>query len=176
MYGIASRPAVDDPVELLAAAHGRIDAQLDALESLAERVGTHGADAQARDAARFIMHYFDTAGVQHQRDEDEDWFPLLRRLAGDCGRPEISAVINEIEGQHATLDELWSRLRERLNSVALAREARLDIEEVTRFAWLYRRHLGAESASLLPFAKEVLTAQQRARLGKSMAARRARSA
>jgi pyridoxamine 5'-phosphate oxidase len=176
MYGIASRPVFDDPLELLAAAHGRIDAQLGALENLSEHVATHGADAQARDSARFLIHYFDTSAFWHHRDEDEDLFPLLRALAGERGRPEIAALINDIGGEHATMDEQWSRLRERLQSIALARGARLDVEEVARYAWLCRRHMAAESASLLPFAKEVLDAGQRARLGKSMAARRARSA
>ena len=51
----------------------------------------------------------------------------------------------------------WKRLRERLAAIA-AGEGRLDAGEVTRFAWLYRRHMNSESAAVL---------------GERMAARRA---
>jgi hypothetical protein len=51
-------------------------------------------------------------------------------------------------------------------------EAQLDQEEVRRFAWLQRRHIDRETAALLPFAREVLDAAERAALGERMAARR----
>jgi hemerythrin-like domain-containing protein len=173
MYGIASRPAsFADPLDLLAAAHARIDAQLDALEKLAEHVGAHGADRRARDDARSLIRYFDTSALHHHRDEDEDLFPLLRALAAERRRPEIAALVNDIEAEHATMDGQWSRLRERLQAIALAESARLDLEEVARFGWLYRRHMAAEGASLLPFANESLSQAQRASLAQSMAARR----
>jgi hemerythrin-like domain-containing protein len=119
-----------------------------------------------------VLRYFDTSGALHHRDEDEDLFPLLRARAGGLGRAEIAAAIDELEREHATMDAQWGRLRARLASIAAAREARLDAEEVARFAWLYRRHMDRESGAVLPFATEVLTGPERAALGERMAARR----
>ena len=174
MYGIASplAPSFDEPLEMLEACHGRIDAQLATLERLAAHLAQHGCDAEARDAARFVMRYFDTSGVQHHRDEDEDLFPLLRRKAGELGRAEVSAVINELEGDHATMDLQWSRLRERLDAIARGADASLAAEDVERFAWLNRRHIEKEAALVLPFAREALALDERAALGTRMAARR----
>jgi pyridoxamine 5'-phosphate oxidase len=157
---------------MLEACHGRIETQLATLERLSSHLLIHGADEQAREAAHAVVRYFDTAGVQHHRDEDEDLFPLLRHLAAESARAEIAAVINDLEREHATMDLQWSRLREQLDAVVRSRSARLDASEVARFAWLYRSHIDREAAAVLPFAKEALTAQQRAALGKRMAARR----
>ena len=174
MYGIATTlaPDFDEPLELLEACHGRIETQLTMLERLVAHVAQHGSDLEAREAARFIMRYFDTSGVQHHRDENEDLFPLLRRKAGELGRPEVSAVINELESDHQTMDLQWSRLRARLDALTRSAEALLAPGDIAGFAWLNRRHMEKEAALVLPFAKEVLDAEERVGLGERMAARR----
>lgn len=168
----APAPAFDEPLEMLAACHERIEAQLCTLEKLTEHLPAKGADAAAREAAVAVMRYFDTAGVEHHRDEDEDIFPLLRHLAAERKRPEVSAVINGLEEDHATMDAQWSRVRSRLEAIAAGRDARLDAEDVGRFAWLYRRHIEKEAALVLPFAREAVSETERAALGSRMAARR----
>jgi len=168
----APAPSFDEPLDMLAACHERIEAQLGTLEKLIEHVSTQGADAAAREAATQVMRYFDTAGADHHRDEDEDMFPLLRSLAAERNRPEVSAVINGLEEDHSIMEAQWSRLRERLEAVAAGRDARLDTEDVARFAWLYRRHMEKEAALVLPFAREAISETERALLGSRMAARR----
>ena len=168
----ASAPTFDEPLEMLAACHDKIEAQLCALEKLVVHIAAKGTDDAAREAARQVLRYFDTAGTAHQRDEDEDVFPLLRGLAAERDRPEVSAVINDLDADHATMDAQWSRLRERLDAIAAGSAARLDADDVGHFAWLYRRHMGMESALILPFARETLGETQRARLASRMAARR----
>ena len=165
-------PTFDEPLEMLAACHERIEEQLDTLEKLVEHLPARGADAAAREAAGRVMRYFDTAGVAHHRDEDEDVFPLLRHLAAERGRPEVSALINGLEQDHTTMEAQWSRLRQRLQSILEGIDTRLDAEEVGRFAWLYRRHMEKESALVLPFAREAVSETERAALGRRMAARR----
>lgn len=139
---------MDEPLAILAACHEHIEAQLASLEQLTLR-----ADPES---ARAVMRYFDTEAVQHHRDEDESLFPRLRRLAADRGRPEVAAVIGDLEREHAVMDLQWSRLRSQLDALAQGRAGALDAGEVTRFAWLYRRHLEQEAASVLPFAREAL--------------------
>ena len=168
----AGAPGFDEPLEMLEACHGRIEAQLATLERLVAHLAARGADAEAAQAAQAVMRYFDTAGVLHHRDEDEDLFPLLRSLAAERGRPEIAATIDELEREHASMDALWGELRAALDAVAGGRGPRLGAEAVARFAWLYRRHMEREAAAVLPFARQALAAAQRAALGERMAARR----
>lgn len=174
MYGIATTlsPGFDEPLERLEACHGRIETQLAMLERLVAHMAQHGCDTEAREAARFIMRYFDTAGIQHHRDEDEDLFPLLRRKAGELDRPEVSAVINELESDHQTMDLQWSRLRARLDALMHDPDVLLVPDDIAGFAWLNRRHMEKEAALVLPFAKEVLDGEERAAFGERMAARR----
>lgn len=159
------------PLEALRDCHVRIEERLGALERLVEHLANHGAAAAAQSTAKDVVRYFDTAGTWHHQDEDEDLFPLLRALAAAQGRSEIAAAIEELEREHGTMLGLWRALRASLERVAHG-EARLDTEQVTRFAWLYRRHMDRESAAVLPFATQALSTQNLAALGERMAARR----
>lgn len=156
---------------MLAACHERIEAQLGTLERLGPHLEKHGCDAEAKSAAQAVLRYFDTSGRLHHEDEDHDLFPLLRGRAALAGRPEVAAAIDELEREHETMDGQWTRLRARLVAIE-AGEARLDAEDVARFAWLYRRHMDREATAVLPFAREALDEAQRASLGERMAARR----
>jgi len=177
MYGIATLgPGYERPLELLEACHGRIEMHLIMLERLVVHLGARGADAEAREAARFVMRFFDTTAEQHHRDEDDDLFPRLRERAAELGRPEIAAVIDELGRDHATMRLQWSRLRERLDALARGAEAALIDEDILGFCWLYRKHLEKETAAILPFAREALDALERGALGERMAARRRHAA
>jgi pyridoxamine 5'-phosphate oxidase len=167
-------PSFDQPLEMLAACHERIEEKLAALEQLVSHLEKHGCDSEARAAAQAVLRYFDTSGVYHHQDEDQDLFPLLRTRAAAQGRAEIAAAIDELEREHETMDAQWRRLRQRLLAVVEG-EPRLAAEDVTRFAWLYRRHMDREGAAVLPFAREALDAAERASLGERMAARRGKA-
>ena len=162
--------AFQDPLEALQACHGRIEEQLEALERLAHRASPDAAESAA---AQAVLGFFETSGAQHHRDEDDDLLPLLRTRAAALGRIEIAAAIDELEREHATLHAQWQRLREVLSTIAARHEANIDAGEVGRFAWLYRRHMDRESQLVLPFAREVMEAADRAGFGARMAKRRA---
>lgn len=167
-------PGFDAPLEMIEACHDRIEAQLSTLEGLAPYVAAHGPDEAARNAAQAVMRYFDTAGEAHNRDEDEDLFPLIRAAAARDGRHEIGATLYELEREHENMDRLWSEVRARLDAIATGRAGQpgLDADLVTRFAWIYRRHMQLESDLLLPYARQVIESGQRAMLGTRMAERR----
>lgn len=164
-------PSFDEPLEMLEACHERIEAQLRTLERLAPHLETKGCDAEARSAAQAVLRYFDTSGAFHHQDEDHDLFPVLRVKAAAAGRTDVAAALEELQQEHQSMDAQWKRLRERLQAIA-AGEPRLDAEGVARFAWLYRRHMDREATAVLPFARGALDGEERATLGKRMAARR----
>ena len=173
MLKIGSKPApsFDEPLEMLAACHERIEDTLVTLERLAGHLEQSGNDAEARAAAQAVLRYFDTSGALHHEDEDHDLFPLLRERAGEVGRDEICALIEELEREHHTMGTQWQRLRESLRGVTNGASG-IDAQDVTPFAWLYRRHMERESAAVMPFAREALRNDEREALGRRMAARR----
>jgi pyridoxamine 5'-phosphate oxidase len=169
-----SLPDFDEPLEMIAACHDRIEGQLGTLESLVLHLSAHGPDDAARKAAQAVIRYFDTAGEAHNRDENEDLFPLVRAAAARDGRHDIGATLYELEREHENMDRLYSEVRVRLDAIAGGEAGRLalDTDLVTRFAWIYRRHMRLESELVLPYAREVLKPAERATLGKRMASRR----
>jgi pyridoxamine 5'-phosphate oxidase len=167
-------PAFDEPLAMIEACHDRIEAQLGTLENLVPHVAAHGPDEAARNAAQAVMRYFDTAGDAHNKDEDEDLFPLIRAAAARDGRHEIGATLYELEREHENMDRLYSEVRAQLDVIARGQAGHqaLDADLVARFAWIYRRHMRLESDLLLPYARQALASSQRAMLGMRMAERR----
>jgi iron-sulfur cluster repair protein YtfE (RIC family) len=165
----AIAPGFDEPLELLSACHGRIEAQLETLAKLAAHLPVHGADAQARQAAANVMRYFDTAGINHHLDEEEDLFPLLARMASEEREVEIMLLIDELLAEHREMEKGWQSTRALLSQIARGEPVELAPEP---FALLYRLHIAREEALLLPYAASVLVAGERALLGASMAVRR----
>ena len=166
-----AKASFDQPLDMLAACHERIERELVVLEGLQAHLTKSGCDHEACAVAQGVLRYFDTAGEMHHKDEDEDLFPLIRRRAAAEGRAEVAAVIDELEREHATMHSQWQRLRDRLQAIA-GGEGKLDGEDLARFAWLYRRHMEREGAAVMPFARQALDAGQLAALGERMAARR----
>jgi pyridoxamine 5'-phosphate oxidase len=164
-------PTFEQPLEMLEACHERIQSQLATLERLGPHLETKGCDAEAKSAAQAVLRYFDTAGVFHHEDEDHDLFPVLRVKAEAQERRDVTAAIDELTEEHKTMDAQWQSLRGELQAVA-GGDPRIAVEDVARFAWLYRRHMDREATAVLPFARHALDAAERATLGKRMAARR----
>ncbi|HSO07138.1 MAG TPA: hypothetical protein VLW45_07855 [Pelomicrobium sp.] len=59
----------DEPLELLAGCHDRIERRCILLVKLTDHVADNGADADAARAAEGLLRYFRDAGVKHHEDE-----------------------------------------------------------------------------------------------------------
>jgi hemerythrin-like domain-containing protein len=161
-------PGFDHPLDVLEACHGRIAKQCDTLDRLLAHLPAHGPDAQARQAARAVMTYFDTAAVHHHDDEERNLFPLLEQAAA----PGACDLVETLTLEHDELALSWRWLRADLEQIAQGVEIRLDEGLARRFIALYRSHLEFENARLLPLARQVLGSAELERLGRAMAARR----
>lgn len=168
LIGGTAAPSFDDPLEMLLACHGRIQAQCATLNKLLAHLPQHGCDTQAQQAARAIMRYFDSAGRHHHDDEEKDLFPLLRASSSS----EAHALVTRLLGEHQVMDAAWQRLRSYLTGLADGKLAALDAAAAEHFIGVYDRHIALENSQLLPLAKQLLTAAQLETLGRSMAARR----
>lgn len=167
-------PAVgfEVPLEMLAACHGRVEAQCATLRRLVVHLAEHGVDRQAQEAAVALMRYFNTSAVHHHADEEVDLFPaLIESMAGSdavCLR-ELTASLT---AEHRELEQRWRALQRRLEQVARGHAAILLDDEAHDFIDLYERHIAREEAELLPTAGRLLSDAALDRIGLAMRARR----
>ena len=174
IFHAAPSAGFDEPFEMLAACHERVQRMLGLLERLAAHLAAHGADEQAAQAARDVMRYFDLAGPAHHEDEERHVFPLLL-AQGDGG---LSATVRRLQQDHRDMHQQWQAVRADLLDVAqkpLPVSARMADEAAARwaaFAALYRRHIDVEEAQAYPAARSLTDAPALAVMGREMAQRR----
>lgn len=170
---IALHPApsagFDEPFEMLAECHGRVERMLVLLGRLQAHLLAHGADEQAARAARDVMRYFDEAAPRHHEDEERHVFPRLA-AAGHA------ALVERLLAQHAEMALAWARSRAPLEAVAKGRWdedlARTAPEAWADFSRLYRRHVREEDDQAYPQASALMGSADRRLMGEEMAARR----
>lgn len=168
----APAPSFEVPLEMLAACHGRVQAQCDTLRRLLPHLAQQGADRAAQEAATAVMRYFDTAAVHHHADEEVDLFPaLIEAMAGSdavCLRGMTRALTDE----HRELEMRWQRVRAGLEAVTRGDPAVLQAAEVQAFVDQYASHIAREEAELLPMAARLLSDEEITRIGAAMRKRR----
>lgn len=161
-----SSPAVgfDQPYEMLEACHERVERSLALLLRLAEHLRGGGVDAQARDAARDVLRYFDIAAPHHHEDEERHVLPLLRRL----GRADLA---DRIAADHVRMQAAYQAIRPGLE--ALRDQGLLpDSSAWPAFAALYRAHIELEEGEAYPATRAVSDTALLAGMGAEMAGRR----
>lgn len=171
MVNLFAEPAAsfDDPVALLMACHDRVRQYAGLTLKLAEYLADHDTDAQARAAANSILRYFDVAAPLHHQDEEEDLFPLLAERGDEMLKALVGIAMFE---QHVALAALWQQVRTRLLAIAAGESADLPLALATEFARQYPAHALVEDEQIYPFAAKLLSAEELAVLGQSMASRR----
>lgn len=164
-----SAPAAgfDQPFEMLAACHERVERSLALLERLGEHLAVQGADAPARSAARDVLRYFDLAAPHHHEDEERHVLPALRAQGQ-------GALADRVLADHAAMAAAWARLRPQLEAVAQGDAAgALGARAAWReFAALYRAHVALEDTQVFPATRERLDATAQRAMGDEMARRR----
>jgi len=169
-----SAPAAgfDQPLEMLAACHRRLERQCATLVRLARHLATAGSDAEARAAAAGILRYFDTAAAHHHADEEEDLFPALRESMAASDAVCLREITDGLAADHDALEAQWRRLRPVLEQVAAGEAASLPAADVSSFVEAYQRHIGREEHELLPMAARLLSDESLASIGQAMRLRR----
>ena len=163
-------PGFDDPIGLLEACHARIAGHCATLERLQRHLDDVGPDAAARVSAQRILHYFDTAGVWHHQDEEQDLQPLLEAALRACDDTATLALLHALMTEHAALDQVWRPLRAGLVAVQEGRwTGTLPIEP---YVSMMRSHYARENTTLFVRARALLDIEALAKLGAAMAARR----
>ena len=160
------------PLEMLAACHGRIRNQCATLSRLKSHVAAQGIDESARNAARRVIRYFDSAARDHHEDEEQDLFPaLLESMAGSdpvC----IRELIDSLTDDHRELARRWDIVRTWMVAVEAGDAPPPDAEEIDSFVDLYERHATREEQELFPMAARLLGTKELEQIGRSMRLRR----
>lgn len=140
----------EQPFEMLAACHERVERILTLLEKLQQYLPTHGADEQARQAARDVMRYFDLAAPLHHQDEEIHVFPPL--LAGPD--EAVAELVRRLQQDHRQMEADWVHAKVILQAVVEGLNA-LDADQTAalkKYAALYQRHLQDENGIAYPAA------------------------
>jgi len=174
MSALFSGPAADfdHPIDILDGCHERIRRYGMTIVRLASHLESKGADAQARAAAAGVVRYFDTAGADHHRDEEDDLFPALTRYVSSQELNALFDLLHRLRADHVRLDVLWQDMRTRLCAVVEGHANTLDATVAAGFGEAYEGHIALEEAELLPLARRVLDDDLLHALGARMARRR----
>lgn len=169
---IHATPDFNDPLGLLAACHGRIEAQCATLLRLPEHLKQHGVDDQAKQAAEKILKYFNSAGKNHHEDEEKDLFPVLIQIATTEGCDNPIKLISELRNEHLKMELAWQELADVLDKIATNQCVNPDELPVAHFVGLYRSHMAKEDHGIFSYARQKLSAEQLSTFGRNMAERR----
>jgi hemerythrin-like domain-containing protein len=159
----------DDPFGMLDACHDRVERMLALLGKLRAHLLEKGCDADAQQAARDVIRYFDIAGPAHHADEEKHVFPTL--LA--AGR--LVVEVQRLQRDHVEFEAAWSRVRPALARVVDGAWVGMSMHEeaaLSSFASIYERHLPLEENLVFPAARELMDQERLALMGREMAQRR----
>lgn len=161
----------DEPFEMLAGCHERVQRTLDLLDRLVAHLQQHGQDAAARSAAPDVLRYFDIAAPQHHLDEERHVVPKLQ-ASGDA---RLQGAAARLLAEHRLIEQSWVTLRQLLAAIddagaPLAMTALAD--ESRHFIALHGPHLLLEDGLAFPQARERMSSDELAAMGADMAGRR----
>ena len=185
------------PFEMLDACHERVERMLRLLHKLRAHLQASGWDAQAAEAARDVLRYFNEAAPRHHEDEERHVFPAVLAAPDAPALPHtgtgdsagngctdsgsgtsLHAVVRRLLQDHADMQTRWASARPVLERIArpatgpwqpldTAEEAALD-----GFASLYASHIEAENNLIYPAAQQALDTAQLQAMSADMMARR----
>lgn len=162
----------EQPYEMLAACHERVQRSLDLLGRLVDYISDKGHDAQTRSAAADVLRYFDIAAPLHHQDEELHVFPLLLEQAD----PSLHKAVLRLQADHRQMETLWAEVRAALRrwtepacTESVDAPTRASIE---RFRGIYGGHIEAEEGLVFPAARAAMDAAAQDAMGREMQARR----
>jgi iron-sulfur cluster repair protein YtfE (RIC family) len=172
MQGAAAQhTTLDRPLDHLVACHTRIDDRLRTMERTAEHLATK--TAEALEAARACIAFFDSNGVRHTEDEEQSLFPrLLPRL-----NPTERIYITTLEQQHQEVETVyaaWKTLVDRLGQASqpTPEDCTRYTNLVDRLCTMYRQHIASENDLLITLGRRECTATDLAAIAREMKLRR----
>ncbi|MGK5078673.1 pyridoxamine 5'-phosphate oxidase [Janthinobacterium sp. HLX7-2] len=167
-----SVPGFDQPIAVLKHCHDKIRKQLTTLQNMLGHLGQHGNTADAQQAAKAVLQYFNKAAHLHHDDEEQDLMPMLQASATGDDAALLATLVPEILADHQRMDQAWLALRPELDAIAAGTGTQLCADGVRDYVAAYQAHMAKEEGQLAPMAKRLFSAQQMEQLGTAMQRRR----
>ncbi|MDX8120388.1 pyridoxamine 5'-phosphate oxidase [Janthinobacterium sp. GMG2] len=167
-----SVPGFDQPIAVLKHCHDKIRKQLTTLQKLLGHLAQHGNTADAQQAAKAVLQYFNKAAHLHHDDEEQDLMPMLQATATGDDAALLTTLVPEILADHQRMDQAWLTLRPELDAIAAGTGTQLSADGVAAYVAAYHAHMSKEEGQLAPMAKRLFSAQQMEQLGTAMQRRR----
>ena len=167
-----SVPGFDQPIAVLKHCHDKIRKQLTTLQNLLGHLAQHGNTADAQQAAKAVLQYFNKAAHLHHDDEEQDLMPMLQATATGDDAALLATLVPDILADHQRMDQAWLTLRPELDAIAAGTGVQLNAHGVRDYVAAYQAHMSKEEGQLAPMAKRLFSAQQMAQLGTAMQRRR----
>jgi hemerythrin-like domain-containing protein len=166
----------DEPLELLADCHRRIEHFLDVLVRIEGAAAGRGLNPEEWDQIERALRYFESAGPRHTADEEESLFPRLRASVN----PDVNralAALGRLEREHEMVDSHHKMInilcRRWLDHDRLSDEDAQELRDrLGDLQSIYREHIAIEDLELFPVAAQLLSSRQLEEIGREMAARR----
>jgi hemerythrin-like domain-containing protein len=160
-----------DGFDVLDGCHRQTIFKLGLLAALILRLRSRGADAEAREMAKRISHFFSTTARLHHEDEERHVFPKLLATAD----PVLVQDVRRLRQDHERLEENWIELGAMLDAVG-AGSAWHDLDALEHaakvFTELSRDHVALEESCIYPEAQARTHATERREMWREMASRR----
>lgn len=167
-----SVPGFDQPIAVLKHCHDKIRKQLTTLQNLLGHLAQHGNTADAQQAAKAVLQYFNKAAHLHHDDEEQDLMPMLQATATGDDAALLATLVPEILADHQRMDQAWLTLRPELDAIAAGTGTQLSADGVRAYVAAYQAHMAKEEGQLAPMAKRLFSPQQMEQLGTAMQRRR----
>lgn len=164
----------DDPIGMLKDCHRRVERFLDILFRVVRLAQGRALNTEERDAVNAALHYFESSGQRHNRDEEESLFPRLRAICAGSAPPEVQRLESEhleagaLHNQAALLYNKWiaqDRLDDGDSTHLLSITGKLQS--------IYREHIRIEEEVVFPLALKLLGHQALSAMGSEFKLRRA---
>ena len=156
----------NEPIEMLYACHSKVKRFCRQLTILPDYLAKNGCNQAVKNDVQQILNYFNQSAPLHHDDEEKDFFPLLVKYV-----PEAQKDIDELERQHVTLHDSWTKLSEQLQALLKDERENIDVTLINHFVSSYDKHIALEEP-LFELGKQHLSELELREIGDIMSARR----
>lgn len=160
------------PLDVLRAAHARIQRQCDALVDLVAGLRKQGWSSKEREHMVGVIRELDAVSYRHEEDEEQDLLPRMMAAASRGHGASLTRMVTDIATEHRQMKRAWINLRAELQALAAGDRVTLDPLAVDKFIKLYRTHILMEEKTVYPLAEMLLSDEDLAAMGSHMAHRR----
>jgi hemerythrin-like domain-containing protein len=161
-----TEPAADfsDALRVIRDYHTHFLGLCEGLAQLVEQIELQAISRDFGMQARQLRHDFVIAFALHHHDEEHTVFPCAK----NAPLHRLDEILRQLETEHLEINLVWSWLMPLLQDTGQIHDYTQFSHVLRQFVQLLHRHINREEQDLLPEIEQLLTLEQRQRIGASM--------